>query len=99
MDSSVLVALIAAGSSVLAVVITTIASHMDITQKLDKQQAVFEAIVNEKIESLKKDVARLEVKQDKHNAVIDRTAELEKTVALNTADIKHLDEKIDKLGG
>lgn len=99
MNSSVLVAIITAGASVLAVVITTIASHVDITQKLDKQQAVFEAIVNERIASLKNDVARLEVKQDKHNAVIERTADLEKAVALNAADIKHLDEKIDKLGG
>ena len=99
MGTEVIVAVISGVFSVLAITVTSLISSKNLNIKLDKQQAVFEAIVNERIASLKNDVARLEVKQDKHNMLIDRTAELEKTVALNTADIKHLDEKIDKLGG
>lgn len=99
MNSNVMVALITGGASVLAVIITSIATHLDVTQKLDKQQAVFEAIVNERFDRLKEDVARLEIKQDKHNAVIERTQNLEKSVALNTAEINRLEERVEKIGG
>ena len=87
MDKSIVVALITSISSVIAVIITSIASHLSITQKLDKQQAVFEAIVTERIGNLQKQV-------EKHNSIVDRTFELEKNDALQDAELKRLQTRL-----
>ena len=75
MDSGVIVAIITGVFSVLAILLTNIASNKAIDAKLDKQHAVFEAIVTEKIGTLQKTV-------EKHNQVIDRTYKLEQKTAV-----------------
>ena len=75
MDSGVIVAIITGVFSVLAILLTNIASNKAIAAKLDKQHAVFEAIVTEKIGTLQKTV-------EKHNQVIDRTYKLEQKTAV-----------------
>ena len=95
----VIVAVIAAVASVSGVVLTNSKSNREIDAKLERTQAVFEAHVTEQIQSIKADVHRVEAKQDKHNAVIDRTYALEKTVELNSAELKRHSERIRLLEG
>jgi len=99
MNSDVMVALITGGASVLAIIITSIATHLDVTQKLDKQQAVFEAHVTEQINGVKADVRRLETAQNKHNEVIDRTYALERKAEMQETEIKRHAERIRILEG
>jgi len=95
----IIVAIIAAVGSVLGVVLTNSKSNRDFDAKIDKTQAVFEAHVTEQINGVKSDVARLERKQDAHNAVIERTYALEKTLELQGAEIKRHSERIKILEG
>ena len=48
---------------------------------MQTEQAQQIAIIGQQINGIKEDVKRLEAKQDKHNAVIERTWKLEQQVA------------------
>lgn len=95
----IIVAIIAAVGSVLGVVLTNNKSNRDFDAKIDKTQAVFEAHVTEQINGVKESVKRLEIKQDKHNAVIERTYALEKSMELQGAELKRHGERIKILEG
>lgn len=97
--TTVIVALITAVGGIIGVILTNNKSNREISLKLDKNQAVFEAHVNDKMESIKNDVHRLELKQDKYNNVIERTFALEKTTELLGAEIKRHGERIKVLEG
>lgn len=73
----ILVALITGGFSYLGVAKTVKASN----NKMQTEQAQQIAIIGQQINGIKEDVKRLEAKQDKHNAVIERTFKLEQQVA------------------
>lgn len=73
----ILVALITGGFSYLGVAKTVKASN----NKMQTEQAQQIAIIGQQINGIKEDVKRLEAKQDKHNAVIERTWKLEQQVA------------------
>ena len=83
----IIVAIIAAVGSVAGVVITTNAAAAKMDAKLEQTQAVFEALVTEKIDALTKQV-------EKHNTVIERTYALEKAVGLQEAEQKRLNERL-----
>jgi len=76
----IVVALITGGFSYLGVSRTLKASHdkmiMDLKAEQDRQALNTE----HQIRSIKEDISRLEAKQDKHNAVIERTFKLEQKV-------------------
>ena len=72
----ILVALITGGFSYLGVAKTVKASN----NKMQTEQAQQIAIIGQQINGIKEDVKRLEAKQDKHNAVIERTYKLEQQV-------------------
>ena len=97
--TTVIVALITAAGGIIGVILTNNKSNREISLKLDKNQAVFEAHVNDKMESIKADVHRIEIKQDKYNNVIERTFNLEKTAELQGAEIKRHGERIKVLEG
>lgn len=99
MSGELVAAIITGAFSVLAVWLTSRKAGADMDAKLDKQQAVFEAHVTEQINSVKADVRRLEVKQDKHNEVIERTYALEKNDALQDAEIKRLGKRLELVEG
>lgn len=96
---NIIVAIITGVCSVLAVFLTSRRAAADMDAKLDKQQAVFEAHVAEQINGLKTDVRRLETKQDKHNAVIERTFALEKNDALQDAELVRIRRRLDAVEG
>ena len=73
----ILVALITGGFSYLGVAKTVKASN----NKIQNDQAQQITIISQQINGIKEDVKRLETKQDKHNAVIERTYKLEQQVA------------------
>lgn len=75
--------IIVSSGTLIGVVITNKQTHRDIIASLDKQQAVFEATVTEKINELSKKV-------DRHNSMIERTYKLE-------TDNRVQDEKIATL--
>ena len=58
-----------------------------------------DAIQSERIEQLRKDVARVEEKQDKYNHLIERTFKLEEKSSLHEAEIKRHAERIKILEG
>lgn len=73
----ILVALITGSFSYLGVARTVRASN----DKMQTEQAKQILIISQQIDTIKDDVKRLEQKQDKHNAVIERTIKLEQQVA------------------
>lgn len=73
----IIVALITGGFSYLGVARTVKASN----DKIASDQAKQILIISQQIDTIKEDVKRLETKQDKHNAVIERTFKLEQQVA------------------
>ena len=76
----IIVALITGGFSYLAVKKSVKTSHermlLDLKVEQEKQSLVFSHSIGE----VKEDIKRLESKQDKHNAVIERTFKLEQKV-------------------
>ena len=70
------VAIITGGSSFLGVYLSVKASHDQIITDLKAEQSKTAM----QIDGIKKDIIRLEEKQDKHNAVIERTFKLEQKV-------------------
>lgn len=97
--TTVIVALITAVGGIVGVILTNNKSNREISLKLDKNQAVYEAHVNEKIDNVIANMHRLEAKQDKYNNVIERTFALEKTTELQGAEIKRHGERIKVLEG
>ena len=72
----IVVALITGGFSYLGVSHASKAAHDDAKIEQEKQLLV----ISQQIDEIKKDIIRLEEKQDKHNAVIERTYKLEQQV-------------------
>ena len=72
----IVVALITGGFSYLGVSHASKAAHDAARIEQEKQLLV----ISQQIDEIKKDVRRLEEKQDKHNAVIERTYKLEQQV-------------------
>lgn len=66
--------------SILAALITGLFAYLGVvkTSKASYNQTLFE--VKAEIKTVKADIKRLEEKQDKHNAVIERTYKLEQKV-------------------
>ena len=78
--ASIVVAVISGLFSYLGVTTSSKAAH-DLTMlELRKEQQSQKELLTEKIGGIKEDIKRLEVKQDKHNAVIERTFKLEQKV-------------------
>lgn len=90
MDASAIVAIIAGLFSVIGVIVSTRASAKETDAKLEKQQAVFEAIVTERI-------GTLTAKVEKHNTVIERTYKLEEATALQEAELKRINKRLEKV--
>ena len=78
--ASIVVALITGGFSYLGVSKTVKASHDKMLNDLKSEQNMFALNTSNQIQQIQKDIQRLEEKQDKHNAVIERTYKLEQKV-------------------
>ena len=77
----IVVALIAGGFSYLGVSQTVKAQHNKTIVEMKLENEKQKILVQSEFASIKKDLERLEQKQDKHNAVIERTYKLEQQVA------------------
>ena len=78
--ASIIVALIGGIFSYLGVSRTAKASHEASMNDIKLEQAKQSTKIHEQINGIKEDIVRLEEKQDKHNAVIERTYKLEQKV-------------------
>lgn len=78
--SPILVALITGGFAYLGVIQTVKASHDKMITDLKAEQSRLTLTTEHQINGIKEDLKRLETKQDKHNAVIERTFKLEQKV-------------------
>lgn len=76
--------------TLVGVIIINKRSNREAMNSLEKQQAVFEAIVTEKIEVLTQEVR-------KYNNVKTRTSELEKQQAVSVEKIGSLERKVELL--
>lgn len=76
----IVVALVAGGFSYLGVSKSVKASHDKMLFDLKVEQDKLAVNTEHQIDSIKQDIIRLEEKQDKHNAVIERTYKLEQKV-------------------
>ena len=76
----ILVALITGGFSYLGASMTVKAAHEKTLMALKNEQEKQSLSISLQIEGIKKDIRSLEEKQDKHNAVIERTYKLEQQV-------------------
>ena len=88
MDASIIVAIVTGIVTILSVVLTTRASAKEVDAKLERQQAVFEAVVTERI-------AVLTQKVERHNSVIERTYKLEQDSALHEAELKRINKRLE----
>lgn len=77
---SIVAALITGFFAYLGVVRTAKAQHDQTLLEVKAEQEKQSALINQKFEGIKADINRLEAKQDKHNAVIERTFKLEQKV-------------------
>ena len=77
----IIVALIGGIFSYLGVSRSVKASHDKTMADMQKAQEIQLLTIQNQIDGIKKDIKRLEEKQDKHNAVIERTYKLEQQVA------------------
>jgi len=75
--SPLLVALISGIFTFKGVKSSAKASHDQTISEVKAQQEKQSAVIGEQISGIKDDIKRLEEKQDKHNAVIERTFKLE----------------------
>lgn len=76
----IVVALITGVFSYLGVIYASKSSHEKTMLELQSEQEKMSVIIDQQISSIKADIKRLEDKQDKHNAVIERTFKLEQKV-------------------
>ena len=76
----ILVALITGFFSYLGAARTVKAAHERTLMELKNEQEKQSLSISLQIEGIKKDIQKLEEKQDKHNAVIERTYKLEQQV-------------------
>lgn len=73
----IVVAVVTGFFSYLGVLHASKAAHD--TAKIEQEKQLL--VISQQIDEIKKDIIRLEQKQDKHNAVIERTFKLEQQVA------------------
>lgn len=78
--ASIIVALIGGIFSYLGVSKTAKAAHESSMADIKVEQAKQTTKIHEQINGIKEDIVRLEEKQDRHNAVIERTFKLEQKV-------------------
>ena len=76
----IFVAVITGGFSYLGVKKSVKSSHDQMLSDLKSEQEKMAIKTEDQINSIKDDIERLEEKQDKHNAVIERTFKLEQKV-------------------
>lgn len=76
----VLVAVITGGFSYLGVYKSVKSSHDQMLSDLKNEQQKLTLNTEHQINTIKEDIIRLEIKQDKHNSVIERTFKLEQKV-------------------
>lgn len=76
----IIVAVITGGFSYLGVKKSVKSSHDQMLLDLKSEQQKLTINTEHQINGIKEDIKRLEVKQDKHNAVIERTYKLEQKV-------------------
>ena len=76
----VMVAVITGLFSYLGVSKSVKASHDQMLTDIKSEYNTFALTTQHQISSIKEDISRLETKQDKHNAVIERTYKLEQRV-------------------
>lgn len=86
----VLVAVVTGVFSLTGSVIAGKRQQKDLAAQLDKQQAVFEAVVTEKIGALQRQV-------EKYNSVKDRTAALEAESLRHGDELKRLGTRLTKV--
>ena len=78
--SAVIVAVVSGVFSYLGVAKTAKASHDASMLEIKSEQEKQSVKIQEQVNGIKKDIIRLEEKQDKHNQVIERTFKLEQKV-------------------
>lgn len=76
----ILVAVITGGFSYLGVYKSIRSSHDQMLTDLKSEQEKLTINTEHQINAIKEDIIRLEIKQDKHNSVIERTFKLEQKV-------------------
>lgn len=88
----VLVAVVTGAFSLWGAVIAGKKQSKDLAAQLDKNQAVFEAVVSEKISGLQKQV-------EKHNSIVERTYKLEAESLRHADELKRLGARISEVEG
>lgn len=86
----VLVAVVTGAFGLWGAVIAGKKQSKDLAAQLDKNQAVFEAVVSEKISGLQKQV-------EKHNSIVERTYKLEAESLRHADELKRLGARVGEL--
>lgn len=97
MTESIIVALITGACALLGNLIVTKAQYNKMLIELKSELSQMKMETELKMDSFKRDLERLEAKQDKHNSVIERQYKTEEQTALHDAELKRHNERLKAL--
>lgn len=83
--------------SLIGSIVVGLLSFLGIWYTSNSNRKAYEAVNDEKMKQIANKIDSLEVKQDKHNSVIERTYILEKSQAETNRDIKTLFNNLDDI--
>ena len=86
MDNTVLVAVITAGVSLVGTIITVVAANRSTLSAMSEQSKLADEKIQGKIAVIEEKIDTLSTGVDKHNNLVERTYNLEKTVAVLEAE-------------
>lgn len=89
MDSTIIVALITGGVTLIGTIITVLITSRQTVATLDKQSAISDEKIHREIDVIKEQIRTLSDRVEKHNNMIERTYNLERKVAVLEEAIKH----------
>lgn len=100
MDTTIISAIVSVIGSILTligVIYTTNRSHEKTVEKVDQKVDMMNQKFDMTVQEIKKDINNLEVKQDKHNGLIERMFCAEKSIELLDERQKVANHRIDDL--
>lgn len=90
MDGSVIASIVTGVFTIVAIIITNVASNKEVQGKFDKQLAVFEERVKIEVSNLKKEV-------EKHNSIVERTYSVEARTDVLEEKVRVANHRIEDL--
>lgn len=97
MTDAIIVALITAAATIITQLIVSRRSSSELYSKLDKQSELSDQKIHGELDVIKEQVSTLKAEVQKHNQVIERTYDLERTTAVHEQELESTGREIKEL--